>query len=59
VSDRQAPDDLYREAVERLGRTRIAVHLARAGLRAVAVDGGRTVGLVRAGRVTTRAYVRS
>jgi DNA-binding CsgD family transcriptional regulator len=32
VSDGDAPDALYREAIERLGRTRIAVHSARAQL---------------------------
>jgi DNA-binding CsgD family transcriptional regulator len=32
VSDGDAPDALYREAIERLGRTRIAIHLARAQL---------------------------
>jgi DNA-binding CsgD family transcriptional regulator len=32
VSDGQAAEALYREAIERLGRTRIAVHLARAHL---------------------------
>jgi DNA-binding CsgD family transcriptional regulator/tetratricopeptide (TPR) repeat protein len=32
VSDGDAPDAFYREAIERLGRTRIAVHLARAQL---------------------------
>ncbi|TCC49181.1 helix-turn-helix transcriptional regulator [Kribbella capetownensis] len=32
LSDGQAADDLYREAVERLARTRIIVHLARAQL---------------------------
>ncbi len=32
VSDGDAADGLYREAVERLGRTRVAVHLARAHL---------------------------
>jgi DNA-binding CsgD family transcriptional regulator len=32
LSDGQAADDLYREAVQRLGRTRVVVHLARAHL---------------------------
>ncbi len=32
LSDGQAADALYREAIERLARTRIAVHLARAHL---------------------------
>ena len=32
LSDGEAADALYREAIERLGRTRIAVHLARAQL---------------------------
>jgi DNA-binding CsgD family transcriptional regulator len=32
LSDGDAADALYREAIERLGRTRIAVHLARAQL---------------------------
>jgi DNA-binding CsgD family transcriptional regulator len=32
VSDRDDADALYREAIERLGRSRIAVHLARAQL---------------------------
>jgi len=32
LSDSQAADALYREAIERLGRSRIVVHLARANL---------------------------
>jgi DNA-binding CsgD family transcriptional regulator len=32
LSDRAAADSLYREAIDRLGRSRIAVHLARAHL---------------------------
>jgi tetratricopeptide (TPR) repeat protein len=32
ISDGQAADDLYREAVQRLGRTRVTIHLARAHL---------------------------
>ena len=32
LSDGQAAESLYREAIERLGRTRVAVHLARAHL---------------------------
>ena len=32
MSDGEAAEALYREAIERLGRTRIAVHLARAHL---------------------------
>ena len=32
LTEGQAAEDLYREAIERLGRTRIAVHLARARL---------------------------
>jgi DNA-binding CsgD family transcriptional regulator/tetratricopeptide (TPR) repeat protein len=32
LSDGDAPGALYREAIERLGRTRIAIHLARAHL---------------------------
>jgi DNA-binding CsgD family transcriptional regulator len=32
LNDGQAAEDLYREAIERLGRTRIAIHLARARL---------------------------